>query len=411
MAYIGIDFGTSNSLASLLENNQINFLKFPDENISNPTILYFSPVVTGYEIGQKAIATYLEDIQESGKAGRLMQSIKTLLPDAGFQNTQVPGHGALDAAGIAAKFIRKLKELAEKQFSRPFENVVLGRPVQFNELALNRLEEAAHRAGFQHVVFWFEPVAAALAYELTLNTDELVCVVDIGGGTSDICVIALSPKRSSIQERQHDIKAIGGVAMAGDEFSARIMQHKIAVKFGLDSTYESMGKELPFPIHIIHKLWRWHWINLLNIRDINMISSLKNYSNRPEDIERLLRLIRGHHGFQLFQAIDKAKIQLSQNNEANVTFRELLLEEWISNAEFESMISETVGKITSSILDTLRAAEVKPAQIDRVLLTGGSAQIPFIRNRVEEIFGQKIFQQEAFSSVASGLGCVASLFK
>src|SRR3989344_4246994 len=195
MNFIGIDFGTSNSLAALLENGQVKFVQFPDNNISNPTILYFPPKSKLQYIGNDAVYRHLFDI-EDGKFGRLMQSIKTLLPDTSFDRTFVLGHGDLDAAAIAAKFLAPLKQLAEAQFSRSFDGVVLGRPVQFPEIALLRLEQAAKTTGFKEVVFWLEPVAAAMAYEITVAKDELVCVVDLGGGTSDICVVGVSQLRS-----------------------------------------------------------------------------------------------------------------------------------------------------------------------------------------------------------------------
>ena len=189
MQFIGIDFGTSNSLASLFRNNHIEFVKFPDDNISNPTILYFPEKSKQHYIGNDAVRRYLTNLEENGVGGRLMLSIKTLLPDAGFDYTSVTGHGSLTAEDLVAKFLLVIKQLAGRQFSQQFDGVVLGRPVEFSELAVNRLEKAAKIAGFKEVIFWLEPVAAALAYEATSTEDELICVVDIGGGTSDICII------------------------------------------------------------------------------------------------------------------------------------------------------------------------------------------------------------------------------
>ena len=87
MRYIGIDFGTSNSLACLAENNHIEFVNYPDDNISNPTILYFPEKSKQVYIGNQAVERYLSNLEESGMRGRLMLSIKTLLPDAKFDHT------------------------------------------------------------------------------------------------------------------------------------------------------------------------------------------------------------------------------------------------------------------------------------------------------------------------------------
>jgi hypothetical chaperone protein len=413
MQFIGIDFGTSNSLASLVRDNQIEFVKFPDGNISNPTILYFPQKSKQHYIGNDAVYRYLAHLEENENSGRLMLSIKTLLPEANFDHTTVVGFGRLTAEDLAARFIWILKEYAENQFGERFDGVVLGRPVNFSELAVTRLENAAKKAGFKEVVFWLEPVAAALGHEIETTADELVCVVDLGGGTSDICVIETSPKRSLLADRQKDIKAVSGVSQAGDALSSQIMRNKLAPKFGAGSTFTSLGKEMPFPVHLIERISRWHRITLLkNSRDIGDILAISRSSDRPDDVNRLLNLIKHHYGFELFQAIDSAKKQLSDASEAFVKFRPLELDEEITVKEFEALIAPIAGKIEDAIHDSLTAASVKPAKIDRVLLTGGTSQIPLLNRMVIEIFGaEKIIRPDYFSSVATGLGYVASRFK
>ena len=411
--FIGIDFGTSNSLAALFRNERIEFVNFPDGNISNPTLLYL-PAKSKYQfIGNEAVHHYLDDLEEKGSGGgRLMLSIKTLLPDAKFDYTLVTGHGRLAPEDLAGKFLTSLKQFAEKQFGQEFEGVVLGRPVNFNEIAVERLEKAARIAGFKEVVFWLEPVAAALGYEVTAPNDELICVVDIGGGTSDVCVIETSAKRSLSANRLTDIKAVGGVYLAGDELSARIMQEKLAPRFGAGSTFQSLGKTLPFPAHLIYKITKWHRINLLNnINDKETIRTIYPYSDRPEDVERLLNLINRQYGFELFGAIDAAKKHLSEHEHSIVKFNPLDLHEKISVKEFEEVITEIVEKIENSIYDVLSAANVKPPDISRVLLTGGTSQVPLIYKMVVKIFGaEKILRPDYFSSVATGLGYIASRF-
>lgn len=412
MQYIGIDFGTSNSLASLVVNDKIEFVNYPDHNISNPTILYFPAKSKQFHIGNEAVERYLTNLEESGVGGRLMLSIKTLLPDAKFDYTLVAGHGRMSAEDLTAKFLSIMKQMAERQFSQQFDGVVLGRPVEFSELAVERLEKAARIAGFKKVVFWLEPVAAAMAYEMTSTGDELICVVDIGGGTTDICLIETSSSRSLSPDRLGDIKSVGGIAEAGDELSSKIMKHKLASRFGAGSTFTSLGKTFPFPSHIIYKLSKWHRINLLNNRaDRETLRSILPSSNRPDDVERLLNLIDHHYGFELFAAIDAAKKHLSDNPRATVKFAPLDLSEEITIAEFEEMIASTAQKIEQSILESLKTAAIKPEDIKRVILTGGTSQVPMLNRSVIKIFGkEKILRPDYFSSVATGLGYIASRF-
>ncbi len=413
MQFIGIDFGTSNSLATLVRDNGIEFVKFPDDNISNPTILYFPPKSKQHYIGNDAVYRYLAHLEENESSGRLMLSIKTLLPEANFDHTTVVGFGRLTAEDLAARFLWILKEYAEKQFAIKFDGVVLGRPVNFSELAVTRLESAAKKAGFKEVIFWLEPVAAALGYEIKTTEDELVCVVDLGGGTSDICIIETSPKRSLLADRKADIKAVSGVNQAGDALNSQIMKHKLAPKFGAGSTFMSLGKEMPFPVHLIERISRWHRINLLkNSRDIGDLLAISRSSDRPEDVNRMLNLIRQHYGFELFQAIDAAKKHLSDEIRAFVKFRPLDLLEEITISEFEELIAPVAGKIEEAIHNSLTSASVKPENIKRVLLTGGTSQIPMLNRLVIKIFGkEKIIRPDYFSSVATGLGYVASRFK
>lgn len=410
MQFIGIDFGTSNSLAALFKDNEINFVRFPDDKISNPTILYFPTKSKQHYIGNDAVYRYLSNLEEQHDAGRLMLSIKTLLPEANFDYTMVAGFGRQTAEDLAASFLSILKRYAEEQFSQKFDGVVLGRPVDFSELAVKRLEAAARQVGFKEVVFWLEPVAAALAYETQTTDNELVCVVDLGGGTSDICVIETSPERSLNADRENDIKAVSGIKQAGDEMSSGIMRNFLAPRFGAGSTFVSLGKELPFPIHLIEKISKWHRINLLrNSRYLSDIVEIKRTSNRPEDVQRLSDLIRNHYGFELFQAIDDAKKFLSVSRKSLIKFKPLGLDEKITVGEFENLIEPVALKIEEAINESLKTASVKPEQINRVLLTGGTSQIPMLNRMVEKLFGaEKITRPDFFSSVATGLGYVAS---
>lgn len=413
MQFIGIDFGTSNSLAALARGDRIEFVNYPDGQSSNPTILYFPAKSKQHFIGNDAVYRYLEHLEEDHEsAGRLMLSIKTLLPEANFDYTTVVGFGNQSAADLAARFLGVLKQFAEKQFAASFDGVVLGRPVDFSPLAVERLKTAAVRVGFKEVVFWLEPVAAALAHEMRSTEDELVCVVDLGGGTSDICIIETSPHRSTKADREADIKAVSGVGQAGDELNSRIMRTRLAPKFGAGSRFTSLGKEMPFPVHLIEKISRWHRISLLkNSRDIGDILQISRSSDRPEDVARLLALIKNHYGFELFQAIDNAKKELSDATRSYVKFRPLDLNEEITRAEFENLIAPVSSKIEAAIRESLSLASVKPEAVKRVLLTGGTSQIPSLSEMVGGIFGEdKIIRPDYFSSVATGLGYVAARF-
>lgn len=105
--------------------------------------------------------------------------------------------------------MKYLKETAEKQIGKKLDSVVLGRPVHFQDFAPDSdakaeavLRKIAVNAGFKEISFQYEPLAAAFAHETRLRHEQLACVIDIGGGTSDFSVIRLSPQKRNSQNRK-----------------------------------------------------------------------------------------------------------------------------------------------------------------------------------------------------------------
>jgi len=378
--------------------------------VCSSDLLYFPPRGKQYFIGNEGIDHYFDDLDEGRTGGRLMFSIKSLLQDAKFDHTTVAGHGRMTASNLVACFISKLKALAETEFERKFDRVVLGRPVDFSTNAIERLRLAAVEAGFKEIVFCLEPVAAAISYEAAINERELVCVVDLGGGTSDICVVEVSPENRSKANRAEDIKAVNGVNMAGDELSSRILKDKLADKFGAGSTFVSLGKVLPFPAHIISKLHRWHLISRIrNPDDLQSIAHMRVSSSEPENLARLQILVNENLGYELYKAIERAKFDLSDEHRSEIRFSKLDLGERILRREFEKAGAAVFDGIKRTIVETLTAASVTADDIGHVLLTGGSARIPVVQHMVEEMFGaEKVLRPGYESSVASGLAHIAA---
>ncbi len=122
-----------------------------------------------------------------------------------------------------------------------------------------------------------------------------------------------------------------------------------------------------------------------------------------------MNLIEHHHGFRLFRSIDAAKKHLSENSRATVEFSPLDLNEKITLTEFERLIAATALKIENSISEVLKKAAVEPKDITRVILTGGTSQVPLLNRSVVKMFGEeKILRPDYFASVATGLGYVAA---
>jgi hypothetical chaperone protein len=370
-------------------------------------------------VGQEAIHHYVGD----GAAGRFMQSIKTFLPNTSFDSTEVFGKRyAID--DLVAIILRKLKACGEAYVGCSVDSVVLGRPVVFSTdaakdaVAQQRLEKAARKAGFKNIWFQYEPVAAALAYEETLQAgqERTVFIGDFGGGTSDFSVIRVKGGAFERSDRRSDVLSLGGVYVAGDKFDSQIMWDKVAHHFGRYARYKTMGKDewVNVPRSMVYTLCQWHRIPLLRARTTREhIRVIKRSTDDRPAIEHLENIINDNYGFFLFQAIEKAKCELSDRTQSLICFteRDLHIHENIDKGEFESINAENFQQITECIDEVVARSGLLPAQIDTVFLTGGTSRIPRIQALFAERFGRdKLENRNAFTSVVHGLGTSVPLF-
>ncbi len=135
-----------------------------------------------------------------------------------------------------------------EQFERPIRYAMVGRPVRFvgaetpedDDFAVARLREAFAAAGFERVDFEMEPVAAACAYEVTLDHDELILIGDFGGGTSDFSLLRVGPGVRRRGRTPEDLLGNSGVGLAGDAFDARIIRKLVSPALGSNSEARSL---------------------------------------------------------------------------------------------------------------------------------------------------------------------------
>ncbi|MFZ2949206.1 MAG: Hsp70 family protein, partial [Desulfuromonadaceae bacterium] len=408
---------TTNSALSVYRNGTVEVVNVDGSELMR-SVLYFNEENEIYA-GQEAIRQYVGD----GAAGRFMQSVKTFLPNTSFVSTEVFGkrYGIDDLVAI---ILRKLKARGEAHVGSTVESVVLGRPVLFSTdaakdaTAEQRLEKAARKAGFKNIWFQYEPVAAALAFEGTLQAgqERTAFIGDFGGGTSDFTVIRVKGGAFDRPDRRNDVLSLGGVYVAGDKFDSQIMWDKVAHHFGRYARYRTMGKEqwTNIPRSLVYTLCQWHRIPLLRARTTReLIRVIKATADDRGAIEHLENIINDNFGFFLFQAIEKAKCELSDREQAMISFteRDLCICEEIGKGEFESLNRDNLEQIASCIDDVVTRSGLLPAQIDTVFLTGGTSRIPRIQTLFAERFGwDKLENRDAFTSVVHGLGSSVPLF-
>ncbi len=270
--------------------------------------------------------------------------------------------------------------------------------------------------GFESIEFEMEPVAAAFAYESTLDHDELILIGDFGGGTSDFSLLHVGPGIRRRGRTANDLLGNSGVGLAGDAFDARIIRQLVSPALGADSFARSLNKILPaVPAWIYANLERWHYLSFLRTRNVmEILNSARLRALEPDKIEALITLIEEDLGYQLHQAVQRLKFELSQSTIAEFHFRDgsMDLRIAVTRAEFETWIAADLHSIEQCIDSLLPAAKVSAGDIDRVFLTGGTSFVPAVRRIFEKRFGAKrVRSGNEFTSVARGLALRAQEYE
>ena len=408
----GLDFGTSNSAVALPSGAVLTIDGAAAEPRLYRSVLFFPEDTRETFSGAAAIEEYLQRSD-----GRFIQSVKGWLPSSSFHATQIRGK-PLKLEELVALLLRRIRTAAEAAAGTTLDEVTLGRPAVFDvdaaadALAEQRLRSAAELAGFKRIRFVIEPIAAALAYEASLCSDELVLVADFGAGTSDLTLMRLGPGRRGAADRRADVVASDGVSIGGDRFDAEIMRRKLLRHFGAGSTYETMGKRMQVPMSILGKLLAWHEMSFIRDRATQeLIDHILYTSDNRAAIEALFDLVDENLGFRLFRAIEAAKIRLSDATSTRITFDEarIHIDEPLTRTEFEAFSAPLLEGLDGCVARLLDGARLPAAGVDAVFLTGGSSQIPAVRALFERRFGAaRLRTADAFTSVAEGLGRSAS---
>ncbi len=440
---VGMDFGTTNSGMAVFDGQTVNVLPLDPSN-PNPRVLRTAVYITNEQathIGRTAVDRYFE--QNIGRAvkmkrvwvgelevyaedmyyvtdayvwvdvlspGRLFLSVKTSLRDENYPGTVV-GQNYYSLENLIALYMTAVKIRAERLLGQELNQVVLGRPVRFatdpehDRLAQSRLLQAAFRAGYEQVYLQPEPIAAAYSYEATLDKEQHILVFDFGGGTLDLTVMRLG------DPRRRKVLATGGIPVAGDVFDQRLVRTKLPRHFGEGSYYGQRHKRLTVPPWIYDTFANWQTIlELQGAKNRQMLSDIAQSAQRRYQIEALMSLVSGNYGLKMFDMVEQAKRTLSEKRGA-----ELYLEgpgfkvrDFVTRTEFERMIGAEIRAIQQHLDAVLTESGLEPNQIDAVIRTGGSSQIPIFYEMLVRKFGaDKVRTVDTFSSVTAGLGIMA----
>jgi hypothetical chaperone protein len=415
-ASLGLDFGTTNSVATLInpqgESQAIGFSHDGDTVQACRSVMTFWREEEGrlsvpkMEIGPWAIDEFLELDGDC----RFIQSFKTFAASPLFVNTVI-NNKAWSFEDLLSAFLRRLGERAGSPFPK---RVFVGRPVRFagtrsdDTLARTRYDAALSKAGFDDINHVYEPVAAAFFFAQRLERDATILVADFGGGTSDFSIIRFKrgAKTKSAQALAHR-----GIGIAGDNFDQRIIDNVVSPLFGKGSDYTSDGKILPVPKAFYARFAQWNQLSIMrHTRDYQDLIKLERQANEPAKIQAFIDFLDAEASYLLYRAVANAKTALSHadTTQFHLTIGKNRLQQSLTRADFESWIAPDLAEIDACVSDSLLAAGLNEGGIDRVFLTGGSSYVPAVKRQFEDRFGAgKVETGDQFVSIAHGLSLIA----
>lgn len=410
MTVAGIDFGTTNSTAGYLgtDGKPVMISLGHGGELPTPTVL-FADTQDG--------RIYMGDVAKSrlinGAEGRYMRSLKKYLGEPDLLTTRITRY-TYTLEDLIAHFLRGVKDALEAETGKPVDAVNLGRPVRFNDddpkldkQGQQRLENAAKLAGFKHVRFQFEPIAAALGYETKLDKETTVLVVDVGGGTTDYSLVRLGPDRAHAADRSQDMLGYHGVYVGGDLFDADIITHAVTPELGRDATYHLMGKDLPWPKYIFQSIASWAFFNRLYDGTTRKdITDMHEASSQPIRTARLKQLLDEYLYFEFSTAVENTKKDLSKAPDVTLSmpFFKSPLSQNVSRSAFDDWTAHLRARLDVALEETLAQANLPQNRIDKVFLTGGTTLNPAVRALFAARFGaDKLVWTDVFTSVGYGL--------
>jgi molecular chaperone DnaK len=349
---VGIDLGTTNSVVAVLEGGQPTVIANAEGTRTTPSVVAFTkshdrlvgqlarrqavlnPENTFYSV-KRFIGRKVDEITDESKqvAYRVVRDgssvkLKSTNEDKDFAPEE-----------ISALVLRKLVDDASKYLGEKITQAVITVPAYFNDSQRQATKDAGKIAGIEVLRIINEPTAAALAYGLDKKSNETILVFDLGGGTFDVSVL-------EVGDGVFEVKSTSGdTHLGGDDFDRRIVD--------------------------------WMAEEFKKLEGIDLRT----------DRQALQRLT---------EAAEKAKIELSGVPQTQINLPFITagadgakhLDTTLTRAKFESICADLFKRIESPVEQALRDAKLTKANIDEVVLVGGSTRIPAVQELVKRLIGK-----------------------
>jgi len=354
MGYLGIDLGTTNSVAIIYNDKKdiLDVVKVDGTDEILPSVVCYGP--EGTVVGAEA------------KAGAIVYPESTVLSVKRMMGGGDSLHlGSVEKTpeDISADILRKLKKAAEEQAGETFDEVVVTHPAYFNDRQIFATKQAGLMAGFRNVYLLSEPLAAAIEYGYRQSYAQTLLVYDLGGGTFDACVLQVSQDENG-QEIFQELSDVGDMNLGGDDFDAELvrwMKNAFAEAHGFD---------------------------------------LDDFDNTER--KRIMQKLK--------QEAEQTKKKLSGTNKVAVRINPLVIVDGvpknlnaeITREEFEALIRKYVDRSRDIIEEALKRADKQADEISKVVLVGGSTLIPMVRRMVAGYIKEPYRATDPAKSVAMG---------
>ena len=348
---IGIDLGTTNSVVAIMEGGEPVVITNEEGGRTTPSVVAFAKDgnrLVG-QVAKRQAVTNPENTLYSIKRfmGRKYDEVAEEISQVPYNVVKASnGDVKINVDGkeysppeIAAMVLQKLKKAAEDYLGQSVDKAVITVPAYFNDAQRQATKDAGKIAGLEVMRIVNEPTAAALAYGLDKKKEETIAVFDFGGGTFDISVL-------EVGEGVVEVKSTNGdTHLGGDDVD------EILVEWIIDEFKKDQGIDL---------------------------------QNDKMALQRLK------------ESAEKAKIELStaMETEINLPFitadqsgpKHLVMK--LTRAKFEQLIEPVLSRLMPPVDKALADAGLKPADIDELVLVGGSTRIPKVQEMVKEYFGK-----------------------
>jgi molecular chaperone DnaK len=349
---IGIDLGTTNSVVAVMEGGQPTVIANQEGARTTPSVVAFTKSgerLVG-QVAKRQAITNPENTIFSIKRfmGRRFNEVTEEMKMVPYKVTSGDNNDArVEVQGrkqsppeISAMILTKLKEAAESYLGEKITQAVITVPAYFNDAQRQATKDAGKIAGLEVMRIINEPTAAALAYGLDKKKNETIAVYDFGGGTFDISVLEVGDGVVEVKSTN------GDTHLGGDNVDLRIMEWIIAEfrkEQGIDLSKDQMALQ------------------------------------------------------RLKEAAEKAKMELSTLLETEINLPFITadatgpkhLQMKLTRARFEQMVDDILQRSVGPCKQALADAGVTPAQIDEVVLVGGSTRIPKVQQIVRDLFNKE----------------------